>query len=166
MGGAHAVYGGGAGYFPTTAVTWVPALSRLAEGLRSLDTSWLRRDATARGRERRASAPHGPARPATAPSVDDGARASRSSGEISVSGVGSFREATKLVRALSGLAGVETVRLRTYANGVATVDVTAAGSLATLDVKHLDGFSLEPVEAAPTRLVLRLTRRSNLALPG
>ncbi|HET9001253.1 MAG TPA: hypothetical protein VFP86_16565 [bacterium] len=146
----------------------VPALSRLAEGLRSLDTSWLRsRDKTASGRERRVSAPHGPARPATAPPVDDGARrASRSSGEISVSGVGSFREATKLVRALSGLAGVETVRLRTYANGVATVDVTAAGSLATLDVKHLDGLSLEPVEAAPTRLVLRLTRRSNLALPG
>ncbi len=49
---------------------------------------------------------------------------------------------------------------------MATVDVTAAGSLATLDVKHLDGLSLEPVEAAPTRLVLRLTRRSNLALPG
>jgi hypothetical protein len=52
------------------------------------------------------------------------------------------------------------------ANGVATVDVTSAGSLATLDVKHLDGLSLEPVVAAPTRLVLRLTRRFNLALPG
>jgi vacuolar-type H+-ATPase subunit H len=147
----------------------VPALSRLTEGLQSLDTSWLRspRDKNALGRDRRIGAPHGPARAPTVPSIDGGARrASRSSGEISVSSVGSFREAAKLVRALSGLAGVETVRLRTYGNGVATVDVTAEGSLATLDVKHVDGFSLEVAEASPTRLILQLTRRSNFVLPG
>jgi len=147
----------------------VPALSRLTEGLQSVDTSWFRspRDRNALGRERKATAPRGPARPATAPSIEGGARrASRSSGEISVSHVGSFREAAKLVRALSDLAGVETARLRTYANGVAMVDVTAEDSLATLDLNHLDGISLEVVETAPTRLVLRIARRSTFVPPG
>ena len=147
----------------------IPALSRLTEGVQSVDTSWLRspRDKDTLGRERNATAPRGPARPATASSIEGGARrASRSSGEIAVSHVGSFREATKLVRALSGLAGVETARLRSYGNGVATVDVTAEDSLATLDLKHLDGVSLEVVETGPTRLVLRIARRSNIGPPG
>jgi uncharacterized coiled-coil protein SlyX len=147
----------------------VPALSRLTEGLQSVDTSWLRspREKVALGRERKASAPRSPARPATATPIERGARrASRSPGEISVSYVGSFREATKLVRALSGLAGVEAARLRAYGNGVATVDVTAEDSLATLDLKYLDGVSLEVVETGPTRLVLRIARRSNIGPPG
>jgi hypothetical protein len=60
---------------------------------------------------------------------------------------------------------VETVRLRTYAGGVATIDVTIDRPLDAFDVTHLDGLAAEVVEATSTRLVLRLGHPSYSALP-
>jgi hypothetical protein len=59
---------------------------------------------------------------------------------------------------------VETVRLRTYAGGVATIDVTIDRPLDALDVAHLDGLVAEVVEASTARLVLRIGRPSYFAL--
>lgn len=141
----------------------IPALSRLTAGLKTSDTSWLRQapERNGPGRDKKAVVPQTPGRQGTAATADGEDRRSSppSSGEVTVRHVNSFREATKFVRALSQVRGVEIARLRGYASGIATIDVTADGPLAALDVKHLDGFPVEVVQATPTKLVIQIARR-------
>lgn len=149
----------------------IPAFNRLTAGLKSSDTSWLRplADKSGPGRDRRAGVSQTPTRPVTAPATDGEHRRppSRTSGEVTVRHVSSFRQAAQLVRALGMLHGVGAVRLRTYASGEATFDVTLDhGTLAALDIRHLDGFSLDVVEVTSTRLVLQIERRHQTIPPG
>lgn len=146
----------------------VPALNRLTAGLQAsempppgapLDKNGLRSDkgAVVAGEEPRL---------VIMPPVDGETRPPvQSPGEIIVNHVYSFRQATKVVRALSRVGGVATVRLRAYAGGVATIDVTIDRPLDTLDVNHFDGLAAEVVEATTTRLVLRLGHPSYSASP-
>lgn len=78
-------------------------------------------------------------------------------GEIVVSPVNSYLQATKLVTAVSRVRGVRTARLRTYSKGSITIDVlTGEDAFAALDPHLIDGFPLAIVEATDRRLVLRI----------
>ena len=88
-------------------------------------------------------------------------------GEIVVSPVSSYLQATKLVTAVSRVRGVRTARLRTYSKGSVTIDVlTEEDAFAALDPHLIDGFPLDIVEATDRRLVLRIgnggSRPSNI----
>lgn len=147
----------------------VPALNRLTAGLKSSDNSWLRSSPGRkdRGGDRGASPPQGQARAVAAtPIAGEAQRPPRLSGEIVVQHINSFHQVKKVVRALSQVGGVETVRLLTYVDGVATIGVSTESPLAALDVKHLDALSVDVLEATPTRLVVRLSRPSFPTLPG
>lgn len=149
----------------------VPALSRLSVGLKSTDTSWLRARADKSGpaRDKQAGATPASIRPGPSPAADGEPRRlpSRLSGEVAVRNVSSFRQATQLGQALGQLGAVETARLRAYASGEATFDVAIDhGSLAALDVRSLDGFSVEVVEVTRTRLVLQIGRRPHAFPPA
>ena len=147
----------------------VPALNRLNAGLERSDTSWLRSspDKKSRGGEKGAGQQQGQARPMPpSPIGSETQGPPRLLGEVIVNGVNSFHAVKKFVRALSDVDGVETVRLLTYADGVATIGVSTEGPLAGLDVKHLDGIPVEVVDTTPTRLVVRLTRPSYPSVSG
>jgi cell division septum initiation protein DivIVA len=146
----------------------VPALTRLTAGLQGAGTSVPRAPLgkTGRRRGKGAGAPEEEPPPEIAPPVNgETAPPLHTPGEVVVKHVISFRQATRVVRALSRAGGVDTVRLRTYAGGVATIDVTIDRPLDALDVAHLDGLAAEVVEATTTRLVLRLGIPSYSALP-
>jgi cell division septum initiation protein DivIVA len=149
----------------------IPALNRLVAGLKGADTSWLRllADKDGPGRDRRARAAHEATRPVTVPASHGDRRhpSSRMSGDVNVRHVNSFRQAALLVRALGQLSGVEAVRLRAYTSGEATFEVTVGhGTLADLEIRHLDGFSVDVIEVTPTRLILQIERRQHSYSPG
>jgi len=79
------------------------------------------------------------------------------SGEIVVSPVHSFLQATKFITALSQIQGVNSVKLKSYGGATLTLDVLTAGYPVTaIDCLQIDGFAVEVVEAEGNRLVLRL----------
>jgi cell division septum initiation protein DivIVA len=83
--------------------------------------------------------------------------AARPTGEIIISPVHSYLEATKLVTAVSRINGVSAARLRTYSKGSIIIDVmTEERPFAALDPHLIDGFPLDVVEATDHRLVLRI----------
>ncbi len=85
-------------------------------------------------------------------------------GEVVVSPVSSYLQASKLITAISRMTGVKAVRLRTYAAGVVTIEVAMdTGTLSGFDTAHIDGFPLDVVEATDTRLVLRFNKGSSHA---
>ncbi len=99
--------------------------------------------------------------PLRQPSATDGKGAHaptlRPAGEIVVSPIHSYLQATKLVTAVARIKGVRSARLRTYAKGSVIIDVvTEAGTFAGVEPHLIDGFPLDVVEATDRRLVLRL----------
>jgi cell division septum initiation protein DivIVA len=105
------------------------------------------------------------------PSINGGkgvrAPTAQGEGEIVVTPVHSYLQATKLVTAVSRVRGVRTARLRTYSKGSITIDVlTEEDAFASLDPHLIDGFPLDIVEATDRRLVLRIgnggSRPSNI----
>jgi len=78
-------------------------------------------------------------------------------GEIIVSPVHSFRQASKLAAAFSQISGIKSVKVRTYSNAKAVLDVVTAGqTMKDIDVKLVDGVALDVVEVTDTRLALRI----------
>jgi hypothetical protein len=148
----------------------IPALNRLTAGLKSSDVSWLKpmADRNARG-DRKPATSQAAARPMTGPTGNSENRvpSSRLSGEVTVRHVSSFRQAAQLMRAIAELKGVEMTRLRAYANGEATFDVTVDhGTLGALEVRNVDGCSIDVIEATASRLVLQIERRQQPFPPG
>jgi cell division septum initiation protein DivIVA len=89
----------------------------------------------------------------------DSAEARQPSGEIIVSPVHSYLQASRLVTAVSRLKGVRAARLRAYADGAATIDVQIeAGTLAEINAGLIDGVPVDIVEATDDRLVLRIAK--------
>src|SRR5260370_11562574 len=109
-------------------------------------------DRNARG-DRKAATSQAAARPMTGPTGNSENRvpSSRLSGEVTVRHVSSFRQAAQLMRAIAELKGVETTRLRAYANGEATFDLTVdPPTLAPLAVRDADGCPADVIEATAT----------------
>jgi F0F1-type ATP synthase membrane subunit b/b' len=78
-------------------------------------------------------------------------------GELVVTPVHSFLQATKFMNALSQVKGVAGVKLHTYSGAKATIDVVTEGlRLAGIDCTRIDGFAVEVVEAGEAHLVLRI----------
>jgi cell division septum initiation protein DivIVA len=78
-------------------------------------------------------------------------------GEIVVSPIHSYLQATKLVTAVSRIRGVRTARLRTYSRGSVIIEVMAeAGTVAGVEPHLISGFPMEVVEATDRRVVLRI----------
>ncbi len=78
-------------------------------------------------------------------------------GEVVVSPIHSFLQATKFITALSQIQGVSSVKLKSYAGSKLTLDVLTAGySVADIDCALIDGFAVEVAESADNQLVLRL----------
>ncbi len=73
--------------------------------------------------------------------------------EIVVGPFESFLEAAKFLTALSRTDDVQNARLRTFSRGTATIDVSLGGG--GLDITRIEGYPLDIVERAGTRLVLR-----------
>jgi len=89
----------------------------------------------------------------TEPSVP----AVRYTGEVVVSPIHSFLQATKFMTALSQIGGVASVKLRTYSGAKATIEIVTEGhTLAGINCEAIDGFSVEVVESTDTHLVLRI----------
>lgn len=113
--------------------------------------------------------------PATPPSREETARpkvtprtggerpaGQRPRGEILVSPVHSYLQASQLVTAVSRMKGVRAARLRAYSGGVVTIDVlTETGDLTNIDTALLDGVPVDVVEATDNRIVLRLSKAPN-----
>jgi cell division septum initiation protein DivIVA len=94
------------------------------------------------------------------------APALRPAGEIVVSPIHSYLQATKLVTAVAQIKGVTRARLRTYSKGSVIIDVvTEAGTFVGVESQLIDGFPLDVVEATDRRLVLRLAPNDE-ALPS
>lgn len=107
------------------------------------------------------AAPSGRVQMVPEPSINGGkgvrAPAAQPGGEIVVSPVHSYLQATKLMTAVSRVRGVRTARLRAYSKGSITIDVlTEGGAFGALDPHLIDGFPLAIVEATDRRLVLRI----------
>ncbi|HKV44293.1 MAG TPA: DivIVA domain-containing protein [bacterium] len=97
--------------------------------------------------------------PPLAPREGNSAAARRPSGEIIVSPVHSYLQASRLVAAVSRLKGVRAARLRSYTDGAATIDVLVEmGTLAEINAALIDGIPFDIVEATADRLVLRITK--------
>jgi len=109
--------------------------------------------------------PHEPA-PAAAPGVleataeepkEAGEPGVRYSGEIVVSPIHSFLQATKFMTTLSQIRGVASVKLRTYSGAKATIEVITEGqTVRDINYKAIAGFPIEVVESTDTHLVLRI----------
>ena len=85
------------------------------------------------------------------------AAAAHPTGELVMSPVHSYLEATKLVTAVSRMKGVKAARLRSYSKGTITIDVvTETGTVAVIDPGQINGGPLAVVEATDSRMVLRL----------
>ena len=84
--------------------------------------------------------------------------AEESTGEIVVSGVHTFRLATRLATAFTHLPGIRSSRLRAYTPGRTVFDVTLEdpAALSTIPITRLDDVQIEVVEQTARRLVLRI----------
>lgn len=90
--------------------------------------------------------------------VTAGPTAQVSEGEIVVSPVESFTQATRFATTLSQMKGVRSVRLRSYAAAKATIDIVLdEQTLLHLDIKFIDGHPVEVTERSEHRLVLQVT---------
>ena len=142
----------------------LPALRRLMAGLKGVDAGWLRGPGNKNGggRDRSPTGPPEPPPPVLSPLAADAPRPTGLAcreGVISVRHVNSFKEATRFVNALARVPGMQAVRLRSYTNGMATVEVTVERqTLAGLDLSTLDGFAVNVVESSDTQLVLQFVR--------
>jgi hypothetical protein len=106
----------------------------------------------------RPATPDRPAReaPREQPAGADGATG-KHSGEIVVSPIHSFMQATKFIGALTQVEGVVSVKLRNYAGAKLTIDVLTDGHpVGAIDCDLIDGFPIEVVESADDHLVLRI----------
>jgi len=115
--------------------------------------------------------PRGTAAEASEVSAEASAEASvpavRYQGEIIVSPIHSFLQATKFMTALSQIHGVASVKLRTYSGAKATIEVVTEGhTLAGINCKAIDGFSVEVVESTATHLALRIGSPAARPVPG
>lgn len=96
---------------------------------------------------------------------EDSVEAKQPRGEIVVSPVHSYLQASRLVTAVSRLKGVCAARLRAYADGAATIDVQIeAGTLAEINAGLIDGVPVDIVEATDDRLVLRIAKARSTPL--
>ncbi|HLW59755.1 MAG TPA: hypothetical protein VKV57_07490 [bacterium] len=78
-------------------------------------------------------------------------------GEIVVSPIHSFLQATKFMAALSQIKGVASVKLRSYAGSKAVIELVTEGlAIGSIDGRMIDGFPLEVVESTEERLTLRI----------
>ena len=101
--------------------------------------------------------PDRPAKEQDARPVAARASGSKYSGEVVVSPIQSFMQATKFITALTHVEGVAGVKLRTYAASKLTVDVlTENQPVGAIDCALIDGFPIEVVESADNHLVLRI----------
>ena len=81
----------------------------------------------------------------------------RYTGEIVVSPIHSFLQATKFMTALSQIRGVASVKLRTYSGAKATIEIVTEGhTLAGINCEAIDGFAVEVVESTDAHLILRI----------
>jgi hypothetical protein len=88
---------------------------------------------------------------------ESGASAARHIGQIVVSPIHSFLQATKFMTALSQVDGVASVKLRTYSGAKATIEVvTVRHTVAGINFRAISGFSIEVVESTDTHLALKL----------
>lgn len=91
----------------------------------------------------------------------------RYNGQIVVSPIHSFLQATKFMTALSQLKGVASVKLRTYSGAKATIEVVTEGhTVGSINCKSIDGFSVEVAESNDTQLVLRIGTPAARPVPG
>jgi len=98
-----------------------------------------------------------PVRPAPVKDRDPADAPPHPRGEIVVSPVHSYLQASKFMTAVSRAGGVRTARLRAYSKGSITIDVmTDTGTLAGFDPHRIDGFPVDVVEVTDRRLVLRI----------
>ena len=101
--------------------------------------------------------PDRPAKEQDARLVAARASGSKYSGEVVISPIQSFMQATKFITALTHVEGVAGVKLRTYAGSKLTVDVlTENQPVGAIDCALIDGFPIEVVESADNHLVLRI----------
>ena len=95
------------------------------------------------------------------------AAAVRHIGQIVVSPIHSFLQATKFMTALSQVKGVASVKLRTYSGAKATIEVVTVGhTVADINFRAISGFSIEVVESTDTHLALKLSSPAARTVPG
>jgi len=81
----------------------------------------------------------------------------RASGEIVVSPINSFLQATKFMAALARIKGVLSVKLRTYAGSKAVIDIVTEGrTVGGIDMSLIDGFQIDVEESTDSRLSLKI----------
>ncbi len=98
---------------------------------------------------------------------ESGASAVRHIGQIVVSPIHSFLQATKFMTALSQVKGVASVKLRTYSGAKATIEVVTVGhTVGDINFRAISGFSIEVVESTDTHLALKLSSPTARAVPG
>jgi len=84
--------------------------------------------------------------------------AGRANGEIVVSPINSFLQATKFMAALSRIKGVLSVKLRTYAGSKAVIDIVTEGrTVGGLETSLIDGFQVDVEESTDSRLSLKIS---------
>ncbi len=85
------------------------------------------------------------------------APAGRANGEIVVSPINSFLQATKFMAALARIKGVLSVKLRTYAGSKAVIDIVTEGrTVGGIDMSLIDGFQIDVEESTDSRLSLKI----------
>ena len=85
------------------------------------------------------------------------APAGRANGEIVVSPINSFLQATKFMAALARIKGVLSVKLRTYAGSKAVIDIVTEGrTVGGIDTSLIDGFHIDVEESTDSRLSLKI----------
>jgi chromosome segregation ATPase len=121
------------------------------------------REAVHEAAEERETAPE-----AAAPEPkESGASAVRHIGQIVVSPIHSFLQATKFMTALSQVKGVASVKLRTYSGAKATIEVVTVGhTVGDINFRAISGFSIEVVESTDTHLALKLSSPTARPVPG
>ena len=81
----------------------------------------------------------------------------RANGEIVVSPINSFLQATKFMAALARIKGVLSVKLRTYAGSKAVIDIVTEGrTVGGIDTSLIDGFHIDVEESTDSRLSLKI----------
>jgi hypothetical protein len=91
----------------------------------------------------------------------------RHTGEIIVSPIHSFLQATKFMTALSQIKPVVSVKLRTYSGAKALIEVVTEGQpVGSINCKAIGGFPVEVVESNDTQIVLRIGSPTARPVPG
>ena len=91
----------------------------------------------------------------------------RHTGEITVSPIHSFLQATKFMSALTHIKGVTSVKLRSYSGSKAVIDLVTEGlTVAGIDSTRIDGFQVEVVESTDSHLALRIASSAARPVAG